>query len=314
MAIDPNQAGLDPQAKGLLEFLAQAGRVPYSEITPEVARAQMAELIRRTKQNMDWAVSTSDQDIAGPAGKMRTRLYKPKAAGDAALPVLVFFHGGGWCIGDLDTHDPVCRQLAQEAQCAVFSVDYRLAPEHRFPAAVEDAVAAYRGVITAGTPATRIVIGGDSAGGGLALATLLSLREAGDALPAGAVLFSPWTDLKATGASMVGNDRRDVMFHGRGLALAARLYLGDTEPDHPLASPLYADLRGLPPLFIQASDSEVLLDDSVRLAAKAEAAGVTVRFKTWHRLPHVWQIFSPLLPESRAALAETALFIRSVVP
>jgi len=144
MAIDHNQANLHPQAKALLDFLAQAGRVPYSEITPPIARAQMAELIRRTRKNGDWSVTARDQEIAGPAGRIRTRLYKPSAAGVAARPVLVFFHGGGWCIGDLDTHDPVCRQLCQEAQCAVFSIDYRLAPEHRFPAAVEDCFASRR--------------------------------------------------------------------------------------------------------------------------------------------------------------------------
>ena len=238
-------------------------------------------------------------------------IVPPEAATDRAI---LYLHGGGYFFCSPATHRPITLGMAAGADARVLAPRYRLAPEHRFPAAVEDATAAYRGLLATGTPAERIVIGGDSAGGGLALATLLSLREAGVALPAGAVLFSPWTDLAATGESLVTNDKSDVMFYGRGLGRGARLYLGDTPADHPLASPLYADLRGLPPLFIQASDSEVLLDDSVRLAAKAEAAGTTVRFKAWRRLPHVWQIFSPFLPEARAALAETAGFIRSVVP
>src|SRR5581483_7303094 len=138
MALDPNQVNLHPQAKALLDFLAQAGRIPYSEITPPLARAQMAELIRRTKKTVEWPVTARDLEIAGPAGRLRARLVTPREASAAALPVLAYVHGGGWCIGDLETHDPVCRQIAAEAKCAVFSLDYRLAPEHRFPAAVED--------------------------------------------------------------------------------------------------------------------------------------------------------------------------------
>jgi acetyl esterase len=197
MAIDHNQANLHPQAKAVLDFLAQAGRVPYSEITPAIARAQMAELIRRTKKNGDWSVTARDQEITGPAGRIRTRLYKPSAAGVAARPVLVFFHGSGWCIGDLDTHDPVCRQLCQEAQCAVFSIDYRLAPEHRFPDAVEDCFAALRFVagegLSLGMDANRIAVGGDSAGGNLAAVCAIMARDA-DIKLAGQLLIYPATD------------------------------------------------------------------------------------------------------------------------
>lgn len=232
----------------------------------------------------------------------------------AAGRTLLYLHGGGYFFCSPETHRPITLRLAAEADARTFVPDYRLAPEHRFPAAVEDAVAAYRGIVAAGTPARRMVIAGDSAGGGLALATLLSLRDAGDPLPAGAVLFAPWTDLACTGASLAANEESDVLFHGDGIARAAPLYLGDTPATNPLASPLYADLGGLPPLLIQASDSEVLLDDSTRLAAKAAQAGVQVSFKTWPGLPHVWQLFAPFLPEARAALAEAAAFIRGVVP
>ncbi len=227
---------------------------------------------------------------------------------------LLYFHGGGYFFCSPATHRPITFALAAGAEAQTFALDYRLAPEHRFPAAVDDAVAAYRRLLADGTPPQRIVFGGDSAGGGLALAAMLALRDAGDPLPAGAVLFSPWTDLAATGASLTTNTKRDVMFYGDGIAKGAAIYLGDAAPTHPLASPLYADLKGLPPLFIQASDSEVLLDDSTRLADKAAKAGVSVSFKAWRGLPHVWQIFAPILPEGRAALAEAAGFIRRTVP
>jgi epsilon-lactone hydrolase len=239
---------------------------------------------------------------------------EPEAGGAARGRTLLYFHGGGYFFCSPKTHRAITVNLATRAEARVFVPDYRLAPEHRFPAAVEDALASYRGLLCDGKSADRIIVGGDSAGGGLALALLLSLRDAGDPLPAAAVLFSPWTDLAATGESIRRNDKSDVLFHGRRIAESARVYLGDTPADNPLASPLYADLRGLPMLFIQASDSEVLLDDSTRLAQKAAKAGVEVHFRAWHKLPHVWQYFAPSLPEGRAALAETAAFIRRALP
>jgi epsilon-lactone hydrolase len=277
------------------------------EPDPERARRYVAKTFRDPPVPAGWRLRQgADAPLPGD--------WIERADGAAPARTLLYFHGGGYCFCSPATHRPITLALASGADARAVVPFYRLAPENRFPAAVEDAVAAYRRLVALGTPPSRLVIGGDSAGGGLALATLLSLREAGDALPAGVVLFSPWTDLAATGASVVANDRSDVMFHGHSIIKGGRVYLGDTPPTHPLASPLYADLRGLPPLFIQASDSEVILDDSTRLAAKATAAGVTVDLKQWHKLPHVWQIFTPQLPEARAALAETAAFIRRVTP
>jgi epsilon-lactone hydrolase len=227
---------------------------------------------------------------------------------------ILYLHGGGYYFCSPETHRSITLALATGAEARVFVPAYRLAPEHRFPAAIEDAVAAYRDLLASGTAPARIVVAGDSAGGGLALATLLSLRDAGDPLPAAVVLFSPWTDLAATGASLRANDKRDPMFSGETVAQAALIYLGDAAPTNPLASPLYAELMGLPPLFIQASNSEVLLDDSTRLAEKATRAGVTVSFRVWRKLPHVWQFFTPFLPEARQALAETTDFIKRAVP
>ncbi|WP_157636109.1 alpha/beta hydrolase fold domain-containing protein, partial [Burkholderia ubonensis] len=171
------------------------------------------------------------------------------------------------------THRPLVFALTKHAGVRSFSLDYRLAPEHPFPAALDDALAAYRHLVAAGTPPESIVFGGDSAGGGLALAALVALRDAGDPLPAGAVLFSPWTDLAATGDTLRSHDGLDPMFAAAALPKAAKLYLGDESATHPYASPLYADLTGLPPLFIQAGSTEVLLDDSRRVADNAKAAG-----------------------------------------
>jgi acetyl esterase/lipase len=228
--------------------------------------------------------------------------------------VLLYFHGGAYALCSPETHRPITIGLAIASDIRVFVLDYRLAPEHPFPSAIEDALEAYRWLIASGVPADRLMLGGDSAGGGLALAALLSLKNAGETLPAGAVLFSPWTDLAATGASVVTNSRSDVLFDGTGVPKGARIYLGRASAKNPLASPLYGDLTGFPPLYIQASQSEVLLDDSVRLADKARAAGVTVEFAAWPGLPHVWQIFTPFMPEAKRAIDEAAGFIRRRLP
>jgi monoterpene epsilon-lactone hydrolase len=277
---------------------------------PDIAEARRvaARLATNPRLPPGWRIRTVTAPLAGE--------WIERAAEAATPPArtLLYLHGGGYYFCSPATHRVITLGLALAAAAPVFVPDYRLAPEHRFPAAVEDALAAYRGLLAAGVPAGSIVLAGDSAGGGLALALLLSLRQAGDPLPAGAVLFSPWTDLAATGPSLVRNDRTDPMFHGSHVGTGALIYLGDTPPTEPLASPLYADLTGLPPLFVQASDSEVLLDDSTRLVEKARRAGVAVEFRAWHGLPHVWQFFANFLPEGRAALNEAAAFIRRVTP
>lgn len=228
--------------------------------------------------------------------------------GDAARATLFYLHGGGYFSCSPQTHRPITGAYARQG-FRVFAPDYRLAPEHPFPAAVEDALAAWRGLLAEGAAPGRTVLGGDSAGGGLALALLVRLRDLGLPMPAAAALFSPWTDLAATGASLRSNDRRDAMFHGGGVARIAALYLNGADPRTPLASPLYADLTGLPPLLIHVGEREVLRDDSTRLAARARAQGVAVSLKIWPVLPHVWQMAQPFVPEARQSLREAAAFL-----
>lgn len=227
---------------------------------------------------------------------------------------ILFLHGGGYFFGSPRTHRPITVALAGMTGAQTFSLNYRLAPEHPYPAALEDAQMAYQWLLQQGIPPQEIVLAGDSAGGGLCLATLVALRDSGQPLPAAALCFSPWTDLAGTGASMVRNDRKCAMFTAEAVKEMAHLYLNGLDPKCPLASPLYADLKGLPPLLLHASDSEVLLDDSVRLADKARDAGVDVLLNVWPKQPHVWQLFTRLLPEANHSLTQASEFVNWYVP
>lgn len=221
---------------------------------------------------------------------------------------LLYLHGGGYIACSPRTHRAVTSLFARKG-FHVFAPDYRLAPEHPFPAAVNDARAVYGALLDTGSSPARLVVAGDSAGGGLALALMLSLREHGMPLPAAAALFSPLTDLAGTGASLICNSRSCAMFHGERIAKGAELYLAGADPRTPLASPLYGDLRGLPPLLIHVGADEVLLDDSTRLAQRACDAGVQVELRIWPVVPHVWQLFHSFIPEGRQSLSEAADFL-----
>jgi acetyl esterase/lipase len=235
-----------------------------------------------------------------------------RAAGDAPKRTLLYLHGGGYIACTPRTYRPLTGAYATQG-FDIFTPDYRLAPEHIFPAAVEDAEAAWHGLVALGHAASSLTVSGDSAGGGLTLALLLRLRDQGHELPAAAALFCPWTDLAASGRSVVSNVRRDAMLWGPGLQAFAKHYLGDADPKTPLASPLYADLAGLPPLLIHVGSREILLDDSVRLAASARAAGVQVELKIWPVVPHVWQLVQ-FVPEARESMRMAATFLRAVRP
>jgi monoterpene epsilon-lactone hydrolase len=232
------------------------------------------------------------------------------APGAAADRVIVYLHGGGYVVGSVRTHRLLVADLSRATGARVLSVDYRLAPEHPFPAAVEDAVTACRFVRRGGVAPARMAVAGDSAGGGLTVATLLALRDAREPLPAAAVCLSPWLDLSLSGESMRTKETVDPMIHLDGARLMAERYLGGADARSPLASPLFAELAGLPPLLIQVGTAETLLDDSTRFAARARAAGVAVELEEWEDMFHVWHAFAFVLPEAREAIARIGAFLR----
>jgi len=235
------------------------------------------------------------------------------AAGVDPSYVVVYFHGGGYKLGSVHSHRDLMARVSQAAGCRVLGVGYRLAPEHHFPAPVTDALAAYDWLLTQGVPPARIAFAGDSAGGGLAAAALLALREQGLPQPAAAVLLSAWTDLTAGGASYSTRAAADPI-HQRPMILAtARHYLGDNgDPENPLASPLFGNLGGLPPVLLQVGDRETGLDDSTRFAEKARAAGVEVRIEIYDQMIHVFQQFPDLLPEAQRAIDSIGRFLSIV--
>lgn len=232
------------------------------------------------------------------------------APGAAADRAVLYLHGGGYVMGSLKTHRDLMGRISRAAQARVLGLDYRLAPEHPFPAAVEDALAGYRFLLDQGLRPARTAIAGDSAGGGLTLATLVAARDAGLALPAAAVCLSPWVDLEGTGASMKTRLHVDPVASPEGTHLLAQMYLAGKDLRTPLAAPLHADLKGLPPLLIQVGDHETLLDDSTRVAEKARAAGVKVTLEVWPEMIHVWQLFASFLPEGQEAVEGVGKFIR----
>ena len=220
--------------------------------------------------------------------------------------IMLYLHGGGYFACEPATYRRITGGFARHG-FLVFAPAYRLAPEHPFPAAVDDALAAYRGLLTAYAP-EQIIIAGDSAGGGLTMALVLAARAAGLPLPAGLILFSPWTDLAATGASLKTNAKRENLLIVERMDDVAALYLAGADPKTPTASPLYGELSGLPPVLIQVSDREILLDDSTRLAERIKASGGQVELQVWKNLPHVWQFGQSFLPEAREALKQAADF------
>lgn len=233
-------------------------------------------------------------------------------ATSSQAPLLLYLHGGGYFACSPRTHRTITAWFAKNG-FAVFAPDYRLAPEHPFPAAVHDAHAVFRALRAAGREAKTMVLAGDSAGGGLALALLLAIRDSGETLPAGAALFSPWTDLAITGDSVRENVDRDAMFWAPSMPAGAAHYLGGADARTPLASPLYGAFENLPPLLIHVGERELLRDDSVRLAEKAQASGVRVELRVWPVVPHVWQLMPRFVPEAQQSLSLTRSFLAQAV-
>jgi acetyl esterase/lipase len=225
--------------------------------------------------------------------------------------VFLYLHGGGYALGSSATGRPLAAALSEAAETRVLSLDYRLAPEHPFPAAVEDAVAGFRWLLEHGTPPGRILIGGDSAGGGLSVATLVALRDAGDAMPAGGVCISPWVDLTCSSDSYRTKLESDPIVVPEDIRWLASLYLGDQDPRTPRASPVFADLKGLPPLLIHVGSEEILLDESIALDRRAREAGVDSTLEVWENMIHVWHVFFQMLKEGRDAIARIGEYCKS---
>lgn len=232
-----------------------------------------------------------------------------RAGEGATQGVLLYFHGGGYISGSAQGYRGLATSIAGVGNLVAYAIDYRLAPEAPFPAAIEDGVAAYLALIGRGFAPKSIIFAGDSAGGGLVMSTLLKLRDEGHELPAAAVLLSAWLDLACSGDSFEGKASQDPTLTPAGLRASAGHYLGATDGHDPLASSVYADLSGLPPLLLQVGSSEILLDDSARLAQAAGAAGTFVRLEIWPEMIHVWQSFAFMLPEGAQALDAIGNFI-----
>jgi monoterpene epsilon-lactone hydrolase len=225
---------------------------------------------------------------------------------------VLYLHGGGYVIGSADSHRHLAAAIAQAAQAAVLLPIYRLAPEHPYPAALDDALAAYRWLLDGGQAATRLVVAGDSAGGGLTIATLLSARDRGLPMAAGAALISPWVDLSCGHGSIEVLAARDPIVKKGPLLDCARDYLAGRDPKSPLASPVYGDLRGLPPLLIQVGSEEILLDDARELDRRARAQGVRSALEIWPEMIHVWHWFAAQLREGREAIAGLGEFVQKM--
>lgn len=224
--------------------------------------------------------------------------------------VILYFHGGGYCTGSVRTHKAMIARIARASACKALGVDYRLAPEHSYPAALEDAITAYKGLRKEGY--TNIFLAGDSAGGGLSMAMMLKLRDAGEPMPAGAVLISPWVDLTMSGESIETKSNLDPLIDPIVLKTFAARYYGDEDPRHPHISPLFGDLHDLPPVMIQVGGHEVILDDSTRLAKKLKKAGNDVDLSIWDNMFHVWHYLGGILPEAGDAIRAIGRYIRDI--
>ena len=268
-----------------------------------------AESLRRAVERRVLPLSTKGLAIEAASGPVKGVWFRPEGA-DKDRTIL-YLHGGGYVFGSPRTHRALTAGLAKAAGADLFSLDYRLAPEHPCPAAIDDAEAAYEMLLAEGRDPAGLVVAGDSAGGGLALALMQRLRAKGRPLPAGAILYSPWTDLTASGASMTANAERDAMFTPDSLKRGGPKYAGDLPLDDARVSPLFGAMEGLPPLLVFASRDELLHDDAARLVAKARAAGVDARFVEEEGLVHVWPLFLPLMPEARKAVEMSAAFVRA---
>jgi epsilon-lactone hydrolase len=285
------------------ELLEKANVPPESLGDMTVLRPVYEEFMLQAPTPSD--VSITEVELGGV---LALEFCAPDAAADAAL---LFFHGGVFAMGSPRSSANLAAQLSKQARAKVFSVEYRLAPENPYPAAPDDALRSYRGLLENGISQERIALFGESAGGALALTTLIAARDGGLPQPAAGVLYSPWVDLTLSGASMDTKASVDYLLAREALQGAVYGYAGGADPSSAKVSPIFDDLHGIAPLHIQCGSYEVLLDDATRLAAAAAAADVAVQLDVTPAMPHVFQASAPELAEANAALARTGAFLRS---
>jgi monoterpene epsilon-lactone hydrolase len=289
-----------------IRALIRSGVKSVRELPLAVRRARVESLVSRTLPPIGTAVTPVT------AGGVRGEWVRSRTSVEDRT--LLYLHGGAFCLGSPATHRNLVARICLYGRARAFSLEYRLAPEHPFPAALEDALAAWQFLRASGAAASRIALVGDSAGANIALAALLSLRDAGETLPAAVVCISAPTDFTAGSESLTSRAELDPMLRLDAIIPLCRAYTGDTRPDDPRVSPLLADLHGLPPLLLHVGSDEILHDDSVRFAAKARAAGVEVTLEIGEGLWHVWHAAAPWVPEATAALRRIGSYLRERMP
>jgi acetyl esterase/lipase len=292
-----------PEHEAIVEHMRAHGRSTPETLPPLEHRRAALDAMNANFVPDPPEVASEPGIVGGVPGWW----FRPAGADPAR--VIVYFHGGGYMFGSARNTGHVTARLARAAGCHAFGVDYRLSWQAPFPAAVDDAVAVSRALLADGRDLGTVALAGDSAGGGLAIAALVALRDAGDPLPAAAFASSAYTDLTVSGESAVAID--DPVCNREGLLMLGTAYLDGADPREPLASPLFADLTGLPPLLLQVGGQEALLDDTTRIAERARAAGVDVTLEVLDGVIHIWQYFGPDLPETRESEARAGAFLRA---
>lgn len=303
MGMEQHQSNPDQELAALVEHVRSVFDNFDASTTIEEMRAGWESLFH----GIVPVVGATSQKVETPTFRGEW-ITAPEADHNRAI---VYLHGGGYVIGSVNSYRDMCERLSRSAKARVLAVDYRLAPEHPFPAAVEDAVNAYRWVLDQGIEPGRVAIAGDSAGGALTLAVMFMAKQHGDPMPACGVPISPWVDLEHTGNSMITMEAVEPMCHKAVLAACAQLYLPSGDLRNPLAASIYGDFTGLPPLFITVGGHETLLDDAHCVVEKARAAGVSVDFKVYDRQIHVFQIFANRMKEAEHAIQDIGSFILS---
>jgi len=272
--------------------------------------AALVDFTRRRFRTPEWIIKLHSlgMKIERTEAPVKGEWISSRVA-SASERVIYYLHGGGYLSGSARSCRPITATLARQLDARVFGIDYRLAPEHRFPAGLDDVVASYRWLISLGIDPRCLSVVGDSAGGGLALALVMRLRDSGERLPACVVCLSPWTDMTGSSNSIIANSQRDPMFVAEDLERYASVYLDGESRQHPLASPLYGDFANLPAVLLQVGDTEILLDDARTVHAKVIAAGGSSELRIFKGVPHGWNFGTPFVPEAREALREIAEFI-----